>query len=65
MTERATVAQMAGEALRELDVLLIAFTPLDYLFADRPTLMPVTIGEILGGALFLMIAGVIVERVRR
>jgi len=38
MTERATVAQMTGEALRELGVLLIAFTPLDYLFADRPTL---------------------------
>lgn len=64
MTERATVAQMAGEFLRELGVLLIAFTPLDYLFADRPTLMPVAIGEILGGALLLLIAGVILERVR-
>jgi hypothetical protein len=64
MTDRATIAQMAGEALRELGVLLIAFTPLDYLFADRPTLMPAAIGEILAGALLLLIAGVILERVR-
>jgi hypothetical protein len=65
MTERATVAQMAGEFLRELGVLLMAFTPLDYLFADRPTLKPLAIGAIVLGALLLLIAGVIVERVRR
>jgi len=64
MTERATVAQMAGEFLRELGVLLVAFTPLDYLFADRPTLKPLTIGAIVPGALLVLIAGVILERLR-
>ena len=62
---RLTIGQMSAEFLRELGVLLVAFGPLDYLFAERSALTIVTIGGIVGlGGVFFSV-GVLIERKRR
>lgn len=63
--ERLGVAQMAAEFLRELGVLLVAFAPLDYVFADRNTTLTVeSISAIVGGGLLLLFLGMALERTR-
>lgn len=66
MVERHSVSQMSSEFLRELGVLLVAFGPLDYIFAEQGTaLTHLEIGGIvvLGFGLFLV--GMVIERLRR
>ena len=64
MSEKMTTAEMIGEGLRELGILVFMFIPLDYFFSD----FALAVGwvwlltVVLGGGLFLM--GVVIERRR-
>ena len=63
---RQTTAQMAGEFLRELGVLLVAFAPLDYVFAERTTSLTTNrIGAIVAIGYGFLVAGMMIERRRR
>ena len=63
---RHTVPQMAAEFLRELGVLLVAFAPLDYIFAERNTALTTDrIGEIVAIGVLFFLMGMGLERIRR
>jgi hypothetical protein len=62
---RHSIPQMTGEFLRELGVLLVAFTPLDYLFADGTALTRDRIGAIVGLGVGFFFVGMLIERTRR
>lgn len=55
---------MAGDALREMGVLLLVFGPLDYVFAETPVLTGWGVSAIVGVALASFVAGLVLERVR-
>ena len=66
MSGRQSVAQMAAEFLRELGVLLVAFGPLDYVFADPGTpLTRLGISAIVSLGMVLFGLGMVMERTRR
>jgi hypothetical protein len=65
-TERHSVAGMSAEFLRELGVLLVAFAPLDYIFAEQSSrLTGWHIGAIVGAGLGFFLAGMAMERLRQ
>ena len=65
LENRLTVAQMVAEVLRELGVLIAAFGPLDYLFAERTSLTTTIVGAIVLVGFVLVVAGMATERMRR
>lgn len=64
--ERRTVAEMIGEGLREMALLLFVFAPLDFLFAEpgERRLTGNAIVGIVGTALAVFFLGVWIERRR-
>ncbi len=64
MSERKTSAEMVGEGVRELAVLILVFVPLDYAIADSPPLTAWGVGAIVTLAIALFVIGVRIERTR-
>jgi hypothetical protein len=64
MSDRRTSAEMIGEGLRELGILMLVFVPLDFAIADRPPLTGWGVSAIVALALALFVIGVRIERTR-
>jgi len=63
---RHTTPQMASEFLRELGVLLVAFAPLDYVFAEGSVALTASrIGAIVALGFGFLVAGMMIDRRRR
>jgi len=63
MSERHGVAEMIGDGMREIGVLVAAFGLLDkFVLGERPTAL--WTGAVLGVALFFFLFGVTIERRR-
>jgi hypothetical protein len=63
LSNKKLTAEMAGEALREVGILVIVFAPLYELFEPQKQNWQVLIGVITVGVVFLTL-GITVERVR-